>query len=147
LLNVLEHVQEHEEAVRQLYRILKPGGVAIIEVPAGPHLYDVYDKVLMHWRRYSLNELRQLTERVGFRTLHSSHLGFFLYPVFAWTKKAGRRLLSAPLEVQKTWVAQRIRQTRSNPILHGLMRVEQALGRIIRYGVGIRCLLTSEKAA
>ena len=38
LLNVLEHIQDHEGALRQLYRILKPGGVVIIEVPAGPHL-------------------------------------------------------------------------------------------------------------
>jgi SAM-dependent methyltransferase len=145
LLNVLEHVKEHETAVQQLYRILKPGGVAVIEVPAGPQLYDVYDKVLMHWRRYRLADLRQLTGGTGFRTLKASHLGFFLYPAFAWIKKSGQRLLSEPPEVQKAWVAARIKQTGSNPFLGALMTVELALGRVLRYGVGIRCLLTCVK--
>ena len=146
LLNVLEHIEDHETAVRQLYRILKPGGVVVIEVPAGPHLYDVYDRVLTHWRRYTQDELRQLTEQVGFRTLSASHLGFFLYPAFAWTRCAGRRLLSAPPELQKAWVAKRIGGTASNPILHAVMKVELALGRVLRYGRGIRCLLTAQKA-
>src|SRR5207249_3574604 len=123
----------------------KPGGVVIIEVPAGPHLYDVYDQVLTHWRRYTLRELRQLTEHVGFRTHYASHLGFFLYPAFAWAKQTGQRLLSAPADVQKAWVAARIGQTGSNPLLHALMLAELALGRVFRYRVGIRCLLTAEK--
>jgi SAM-dependent methyltransferase len=147
LLNVLEHIEEHERALRQIYRILRPGGVAIIEVPAGPHLYDAYDSVLTHCRRYTLGELRQLSERAGFRALKASHLGFFLYPAFSGTKKAGRRLLSAPPEVQKAWVAEKIRQTRRSPILDAVMTAELALGRVIHYGVGIRCLLTCEKPA
>jgi SAM-dependent methyltransferase len=145
LLNVLEHIEDHATAVHQLYRVLKPGGVAVIEVPAGPHLYDVYDLVLTHWRRYTLGELRKLTEQAGFRTVYASHLGFFLYPAFAWTKRAGRRLLAAPAEVQKTWVAERIAGTGSNPLLHGLMRAEMALGSVVRYARGIRCLLTAAK--
>src|SRR5205085_10979289 len=52
LLNVLEHIENDAGAMEQVARILKPGGAAVIEVPAGPHLYDVYDKVLMHFRRY-----------------------------------------------------------------------------------------------
>jgi SAM-dependent methyltransferase len=147
LLNVLEHIHDHEAALCQLYRILKPGGVVVLEVPAGPHLYDVYDQVLTHWRRYTLAGLGQLSQRTGFRNRYASHLGFFLYPAFAWAKRAGRRLLSAPPEVQRAWVADRIGETRSNPLLHGVMSAELALGRWIRYGVGIRCVLTSQKPA
>src|SRR6266852_6012270 len=52
LLNVLEHIDDDALALRQLLRILRPGGIAIFEVPAGPELYDVYDELLMHRRRY-----------------------------------------------------------------------------------------------
>jgi SAM-dependent methyltransferase len=43
LLNVLEHIKEDAAALRQIARILKPGGIAAIEVPAGRGLYDIYD--------------------------------------------------------------------------------------------------------
>ena len=42
LLNVLEHIDDHSSAIAQVARVLKPGGVAVVEVPAGPHLYDTY---------------------------------------------------------------------------------------------------------
>ena len=82
----------------------------VIEVPAGPHLYDVYDLVLTHWRGYTLGELRQLTEQVGFRTLYASHLGFFLYPAFAWTKRAGGVLPRLPKYRRLGWLSALDRQ-------------------------------------
>ena len=77
LLNVLEHIDDHEAAVAHLFRIIKPGGAVVIEVPAAPSLYDVYDRVLMHRRRYAMSQLVKLLERCGFTTERRSHLGFF----------------------------------------------------------------------
>src|SRR4051812_30422845 len=56
-LNVLEHVDQDEQALAHIHRILRPKGVAHVEVPAGPHLYDVYDQYLMHHRRYNLRDV------------------------------------------------------------------------------------------
>ncbi len=95
LLNVLEHIEDHEAATAQVARVLKPGGVAVIEVPAGPHLYDAYDKYLRHFRRYKLDELCRIVETAGLRIVERSHLGFLIYPVFALTKRRNRRALHA----------------------------------------------------
>ncbi len=57
MLNVLEHIRGDALALRQVHRILRPGGVVVIEVSAGPKLYDVYDELLMHHRRYRLPSL------------------------------------------------------------------------------------------
>ena len=65
-LNVLEHIDAHETALAEIYRILRPGGIAHIEVPAGPALYDIYDEHLMHHRRYCLTDLVSLARKIGF---------------------------------------------------------------------------------
>src|SRR5436190_884124 len=81
-LNVLEHIDDDELALRQIFRILRPGGFAHIEVPAGPGLYDIYDEQLMHHRRYRRSELLERARRAGFSIVRSTHLGVFVYPAF-----------------------------------------------------------------
>ena len=78
LLNVLEHIDDDVAALRQVSRILKPGGVAAVEVPAGSHLYDIYDQQLMHYRRYEMRELVAKVTLAGLKVIDCSHLGFFL---------------------------------------------------------------------
>ncbi|HVV05015.1 MAG TPA: class I SAM-dependent methyltransferase [Puia sp.] len=59
-LNVIEHIEDDHLAIRNCYRLLKPGGRVVILVPAWPALYNRLDKGLEHYRRYSSTTLRQL---------------------------------------------------------------------------------------
>lgn len=145
LLNVLEHIEDDEQAIRQVFRILKPGGVAAIEVPAGPHLYDIYDRKLMHFRRYRLSQLSSLARRAGLEILQASHLGFFLYPGFWVAKRRNLRLTEAPAETQQTAIAGNMRLLGQNPVLHSLLAAERALGRWLSYPFGIRCIVACHK--
>jgi SAM-dependent methyltransferase len=145
-INVLEHIDRDAEALAQLFRILKPGGWLHLEVPAGPHLYDAYDEHLMHHRRYRMAELKSLTRQIGFECRHATHLGFLIYPLFAWTKMRCRaRLSGMNTEEKQQWVAQQISKTRTSPLLTVLFRIEQALGRLISAPVGVRCVLVLRK--
>ncbi|MEK7404282.1 MAG: class I SAM-dependent methyltransferase [Acidobacteriota bacterium] len=147
LLNVLEHVEDDLAAVRQVYRILKPGGVAVVEVPAGPHLYDVYDRQLLHYRRYRMGDLTALFQRAGFRVLARSHLGFFLYPAFRTVKKRNQKYLREAPEIQREIVRRSIRRSSNSPLMYGIMKLEAALRRWVRYPAGIRCLVTCRRPA
>jgi SAM-dependent methyltransferase len=147
LLNVLEHIERDEAALAHVARILKPGGVAVIEVPAGAGLYDVYDKLLFHHRRYSMGELTVKAQRAGLEIVHKSHLGFFLYPPFWATKKWCRRYLKASEDVQKAVVARNITTAKSHPVMHKIMDLEAGLRRWLPYPFGIRCLLTCRRPA
>ena len=145
LLNVLEHIRDDAGAVRQLYRTLKPGGVVVIEVPAGPNLFDVYDKTLLHFRRYSLRSISTLLQGAGFEIVKKSHLGFFVYPAFWVVKQRNKRFLSQDATVQRQVVAGNIRGTEGSWLFHALMGMELFLGRFVSYPTGIRCLLTCRK--
>ena len=147
LLNVLEHIEDHAAAVSHLFRIVRPGGAVIIEVPAGPALYDVYDRVLMHHRRYAMRSLVSLIEEAGFIVERRSHLGFFLFLPFYLAKRLNqfRYPLDSRLNEQRI-VTQMIASTReSSRLMNLVMRVEQMLRPYLYYPVGIRCLVTCRK--
>jgi SAM-dependent methyltransferase len=144
-LNVLEHIDDDRAALRHLYRILKPGGFAHVEVPANPALHDIYDEHLMHYRRYRLAELIALASAAGFAVARATHLGFCAYPAFWCVKKWNRRKLSAPPDEKARLVIQQIRRTKTSPLFSVVMRVESALGRLVSYPYGIRCVVVLRK--
>ncbi len=144
-LNVLEHIDDHQTALAEIHRILRPGGLAHIEVPAGPALYDIYDEHLMHHRRYQLAELVSLARQTGFVVEKASHLGCFIYPAFYWVKRRNRRKITLPAEEKTRLVVAQIRATRTNPLLAILLGLETAVGRHLSYPWGIRCVCRLRK--
>jgi len=64
-LNVLEHVEDDLQGLRNIHSVLRPGGRGIILVPNGPELFSTLDTVLGHCRRYTPQELRQKMEASG----------------------------------------------------------------------------------
>jgi SAM-dependent methyltransferase len=65
-LNVVEHVEDDAGALRNLHRVLAPGGRAIVLVPRGPGLFGSLDEVLGHRRRYTEASLRRVALDAGF---------------------------------------------------------------------------------
>lgn len=71
-LNVLEHIEDDGQALRNMAQVLVPGGVAILIVPAFPILYGPIDEMLGHYRRYTRGSMTDVARRAGFevKTLH-----------------------------------------------------------------------------
>ena len=65
-LNVIEHVGDDREALRNIRESLAPGGRAIILVPQGPGNFGTLDTVLGHERRYTEETLRALAADCAF---------------------------------------------------------------------------------
>jgi SAM-dependent methyltransferase len=57
LVNVLEHIEHDEDALRELLRVLRPGGKLLIFVPALRALMSKVDVIHGHFRRYHRPEL------------------------------------------------------------------------------------------
>lgn len=60
--DVLEHIRDDELAFVNMMRAVKPGGLVLLSVPAGPWLFGYHDEQLGHFRRYTKKTLHQLVE-------------------------------------------------------------------------------------
>ncbi|MEK7573392.1 MAG: class I SAM-dependent methyltransferase [Patescibacteria group bacterium] len=82
LLDVLEHTDD-SKALKEIDRILKPGGLLVISVPAFPILWSQWDVVLHHKRRYTKKSLLQKLDRYSLDVLKISYMFSFLFlPVY-----------------------------------------------------------------
>ena len=147
--NVLEHVPDDGRALAELRRVLRPGAHAVLVVPAGPALYDYYDRCLGHERRYGRGELAGRAGAVALEVVHDVYLGSLLYPAFWFVKRRNRRrdkgLAGAELEAR---VARDIARTRSSHAGALACRVEEALMRRgIHLPIGIRELAVVRRPA
>jgi len=145
LANVLEHIEDDGKAVQQVFRMLRPGGAAVIEVPAGPGLFDIYDKQLLHFRRYSRQSLHKLLTGAGFEVHDESYIGCLIYPAFSLVKKRNKRYLSLPDEEQMKMVEESIKLARGNPVMNAIMSFEESLRYRIPLPFGIRCVAVGRK--
>ncbi len=67
MLNVLEHLADEQQALRNVWSALEPGGRAVILVPNHPSLYGTLDEALGHRERYTVEKLRAALIAAGFR--------------------------------------------------------------------------------
>jgi SAM-dependent methyltransferase len=79
MLDVVEHIEDDEAVVGQVYDLLPKGGCFVASVPAFRWLWSKHDDIHMHKRRYTKPEFLSLLERHGFRIEYSSYFNTFLF--------------------------------------------------------------------
>ncbi len=65
MLDVLEHIEDDTAALREAQRVLRPGGAAIISVPAYNFLFSPWDTYNRHYRRYTARGLARVARAAG----------------------------------------------------------------------------------
>ena len=80
LFDVIEHIEEDEKVLKEVYKALKPEGNILITVPAHKKLWGRYDELAYHKRRYSRKELITKLETTGFTVEKVSYFVTLLFP-------------------------------------------------------------------
>jgi SAM-dependent methyltransferase len=151
-LDVIEHLDDDVIALRELRRVLRPGGVAVISVPAYPVLWTYWDDILGHRRRYTTRTLRAAIEKAGLEVLKVSYSNMLtLFPA------TGVRILKALLhKASETRREPRVPESDFVPLpawLNGALiayyRLEAwALRRInLPFGLSVACVARRKRDA
>lgn len=91
-LDVLEHVPDDRAATEEMIRVLKPGGLLVLTVPALMSLWSDWDVALHHQRRYHKDGLLQLFGLLPIRCVHVAYINVLAAPAIWLIRKT--RILS-----------------------------------------------------
>jgi SAM-dependent methyltransferase len=92
--DVLYHrwVEDDRAAVRELARVMRPGGLLLLRVPALKMLWGAHDEAVHSRHRYTTGEVRRLLEGEGLEIVRLSYANTLLFPVIAARRTLDRLL-------------------------------------------------------
>ncbi len=120
-LDILEHIEDDDKALEEIYKSLVPGGGLIITVPQHQWLWSKQDEKAFHRRRYGKKELMQKLMDSGFRIVHMTSFITLLLPLMIFSR------LYAQLAVSK--------QKEYDPLRE--LRIASSINRILSQVCGV----------
>ena len=84
--------EAYDRSLSEIYRVLKPGGMLILNLPAYQWLISIHDRVVGTKRRCTTGELRQNLEKAGFSVAKITYRNMFLFPAIAIKRLIDKRL-------------------------------------------------------
>jgi SAM-dependent methyltransferase len=88
--DVLEHIEEDELVLSQIYQATQPGGGIILTVPQHPFLWSPLDEYSHHKRRYTRPGLVKKVSRAGFKLIRVTSFISLLLPLL-WLSRWKKR--------------------------------------------------------
>ena len=86
-MDVLEHIENDQDALNKWKTLLNPDGVILITVPAFNCLWSYHDEFLEHKRRYIKSTLLPVTKNSNLKPLYLNYAFSYLFPVMYLMRK------------------------------------------------------------
>ena len=143
LFDVMEHFDDEARVLEHAGRMLKPGGLLFITVPALSCLWNKRDILEQHRRRYGLAQLTALLEDNRFEVIDSRYFFFAITPLL-YLRALWYRLFPSPPQE-----GDHLDDVKINPVLNVvlylLMRLENAAVARLKPPVGGSILAVARK--
>jgi hypothetical protein len=131
-------VTDDGTAVRELARVLAPGGLLLVRVPALKMLWGAHDEAVHSRHRYTASEVEALLRGAGLDVLERTYANTLLFPVLALrrtldrlTGRHGSDVSFMPAPVESAFL--------------GLLRAEARMVRHVRLPIGASVLALARK--
>ena len=100
-------VSDDVAALREFCRVLRPGGIAVVRVPAYDWLRSAHDAAVHTRHRYTRTELRGKLAAAGFEVVRVTYANSLLFPLALVKRLLEGRLIRASSELQSSsWLLQ-----------------------------------------
>lgn len=146
LLDVLEHIKDHQKVINETKRVLKKGGRIIVTNPALNFIWSSFDDNQGHERRYTRRELRKLAKSANMNLELISYFNFVLSPPIIIIRLLGKLRPFRSFADYDTGINFDIA---FNPIINKLLKeifvIEINMLKYIRYPFGISIVAVYSK--
>jgi len=132
--DVVEHMDDDLAGLREMRRVLRPGGRVLIFVPAFMFLWGLQDDVSHHRRRYRMSELRRVLEQAGFEVERTSYANITFFLPILLVRKLMR------LTGMKALTENNINVTALNGVLGRMLAAESWLLKYMNLPFGVSAL-------
>ncbi|MFN0197293.1 MAG: class I SAM-dependent methyltransferase [Planctomycetaceae bacterium] len=147
LLDVLEHIPDHGEVLRQIWNSLRPGGLLFITTPALKFFWTYNDDLVHHQRRYSRHDYRALSKESHFEVLRTNYFMFILSPALLLSRMISRPPKSATPEQLREHLMRthRIPGKPVNELLTAIFSIEASVANFVSFPWGTSILAVLKK--
>jgi SAM-dependent methyltransferase len=131
-------VKDDLNALKEFRRVLRPGGIALVRLPAFDWLWGAHDAAVHTTRRYSASQLAERMCQAGFDVLEATYGNVLLFPLAVAKRWSERLLPSAPTDLT-------VPPKPVNLAFEGALRLEAPLSRVVKLPAGLSAVAVGRR--